>query len=132
MAKNCNLIFFIAAVLESFTLAGLLANASGAGEPPLLFTFGDSSYDVGNTNWPKHSIALAFGTASLIPEVKFSEGSQMIHHATDLGYSDTTTSCCGTGSRNASGCGYSDVPWNLSSDPKSFLVLRRASQHGDN
>lgn len=47
MAKNRNLICFIAAVLASFTLASSPANASG--EPPLLFTFGDSSYDVGNT-----------------------------------------------------------------------------------
>uniref|UniRef100_A0A1J3I8B6 GDSL esterase/lipase n=1 Tax=Noccaea caerulescens TaxID=107243 RepID=A0A1J3I8B6_NOCCA len=46
MAKNRNLICFIA-VLASFTLASSPANASG--EPPLLFTFGDSSYDVGNT-----------------------------------------------------------------------------------
>lgn len=46
MAKNRNLICFIA-VLASLTLASSPANASG--EPPLLFTFGDSSYDVGNT-----------------------------------------------------------------------------------
>ncbi|CAA7024656.1 unnamed protein product [Microthlaspi erraticum] len=41
MANNRNLICFVA-VLASFTLAS-------SGEPPLLFTFGDSSYDVGNT-----------------------------------------------------------------------------------
>ncbi|VVA97595.1 unnamed protein product [Arabis nemorensis] len=48
MAKNRNLIFFIG-VLVSLTLVSFPANVSG--EPPLLFTFGDSSYDVGNTKF---------------------------------------------------------------------------------
>ncbi|CAN7112506.1 hypothetical protein BRARA_A03204 [Brassica rapa] len=48
MAINRNLIIF-AGLLASFTLASFPANV--AGEPPLLFTFGDSSYDVGNTKF---------------------------------------------------------------------------------
>ncbi|EOA30890.1 hypothetical protein CARUB_v10014035mg [Capsella rubella] len=48
MAKNTNSLFFLG-VLTSFTLASL--PVSGSGEPPLLFTFGDSSYDVGNTKF---------------------------------------------------------------------------------
>ncbi|KFK38782.1 hypothetical protein AALP_AA3G159900 [Arabis alpina] len=48
MAKNRNIIIFIG-VLTSLTFASFPANVSG--EPPLLFTFGDSSYDVGNTKF---------------------------------------------------------------------------------
>ncbi|CAH8260445.1 unnamed protein product [Arabidopsis lyrata] len=48
MAKNRNLVFFLG-LLASFTLASFPVNVSG--EPPLLFTFGDSSYDVGNTKF---------------------------------------------------------------------------------
>ncbi|XP_010487222.1 PREDICTED: GDSL esterase/lipase At3g14220-like [Camelina sativa] len=39
------------------------------------------------------------------------------------GYTDTTTSCCGTGSRNAFGCGYSNVHSKLCSYQKSFLFF---------
>lgn len=48
MAKNLNLVFFLV-VIASFTLASFPVKVSG--EPPLLFTFGDSSYDVGNTKF---------------------------------------------------------------------------------
>ncbi|XP_010552197.1 PREDICTED: GDSL esterase/lipase At3g14220 [Tarenaya hassleriana] len=37
------------------------------------------------------------------------------------GYTDTTTSCCGIGPRNAFGCGYSNVHSNLCSYQRSFL-----------
>ncbi|CAH2053738.1 unnamed protein product [Thlaspi arvense] len=46
-----------------------------------------------------------------------------INEPSRYGYTDTTTSCCGTGSRNAFGCGYSNVHSKLCSYPKSFLFF---------
>ncbi|KFK38781.1 hypothetical protein AALP_AA3G159700 [Arabis alpina] len=51
------------------------------------------------------------------------EITRRINEPTLYGYTDTTTSCCGTGSRNAYGCGYSNVHSNLCSYQKSFLYF---------
>ncbi|KAL1212099.1 GDSL esterase/lipase [Cardamine amara subsp. amara] len=46
-----------------------------------------------------------------------------INEPSHYGYTDTTTSCCGTGSRNAYGCGYANVHSKLCSYQKSFLFF---------
>lgn len=46
-----------------------------------------------------------------------------INEPSRYGYTDTTTSCCGTGSRNAYGCGYANVHSKLCSYQRSFLFF---------